>query len=195
MTGRGNFKYVWLEIKIWEVPKSQERPHGLKYSFVYICGTERVVGYDNSEGKGQEIMERFHEGCSPLQGGKIMKVKNIRIAIKDEKELFNEVKAAWKKAERRERVKKHEAIYFENLDAMRKILTEGRLRILKVIKKEHPASIYELANKLQRDIKNTFDDVQFLAQGGLVELKKTNNVRGRTTPEVNYDKILLEIQV
>jgi len=40
------------EIKIWEVPKGKNRPHGLKYSFAYISGGQRVIGYDNAEGKG-----------------------------------------------------------------------------------------------------------------------------------------------
>lgn len=40
------------EIKIWEVPKSKNTLHGLKYSFAYISGAERVIGYDNAEGKG-----------------------------------------------------------------------------------------------------------------------------------------------
>ncbi len=40
------------EIKIWEVPKSKKKPRGLKYSFAYISGAERVIGYDNAEGKG-----------------------------------------------------------------------------------------------------------------------------------------------
>ena len=124
-----------------------------------------------------------------------MRVKNIKIAIKGEKELFNEVKEVWRNLERGGKVKKHEAVYFESLEAMRKVLTEERLRIVKVIKKEHPASIYELAKILGRDVKNTFDDVQFLAQAGLVELRKTKDVREKTTPEVNYDKILLEISV
>jgi predicted transcriptional regulator len=124
-----------------------------------------------------------------------MRVKNIKIAIKGEKELFNEVKEVWRNLERGGKVKKHEAVYFESLEAMRKVLTEERLRIVKVIKKEHPASIYELAKILGRDVKNTFDDVQFLAQVGLVELRKTKDVREKTTPEVNYDKILLEISV
>jgi hypothetical protein len=41
-----------VEIKIWEVPKSKDKPHSLKYSFAYIVEGERVVGYDNGEGKG-----------------------------------------------------------------------------------------------------------------------------------------------
>lgn len=40
------------EIKIWLVPASEHTPHGLKYSFVYIAGGIRVVGYDNERGKG-----------------------------------------------------------------------------------------------------------------------------------------------
>ena len=55
--------------------------------------------------------------------------------------------------------------------------------------------IYELAKKLRRDIKNTFDDGQFLARAGLVKLRKTTDIRERTVPEANYDKILLEISV
>lgn len=40
------------EIKIWKVPESKDKPHGLKYSFAYIVDRKRVVGYDNAEGKG-----------------------------------------------------------------------------------------------------------------------------------------------
>jgi len=48
---------------------------------------------------------------------------------------------------------------------------------------------------LDRDIKNTFDDIRFLAQAGLIELKKTKDGRKKTTPTVNYERILLEIPV
>ncbi len=46
--GDGTFR----EIKIWRVPKSADKPHGFKYSFVYIVDGERVIGYDNAEGRG-----------------------------------------------------------------------------------------------------------------------------------------------
>ena len=124
-----------------------------------------------------------------------MKVRDIRISIKSKEDLFDEVKGVWKKLEKGGSVKRHEGISFENIETMRKILSEERLRILKTIKKEHPKSIYELAKLLRRDIKNTFDDVQFLAQIGLIELKKTREGREKTTPKVNYDRILLEIPV
>lgn len=41
-----------VEIKIWQVPKSKDKPHGVKYSIVYIKGGEKILGYDNAEGKG-----------------------------------------------------------------------------------------------------------------------------------------------
>jgi len=124
-----------------------------------------------------------------------MKVRDIKISIKTNKDLFNEVKEVWGKLEKGEQIKKHEGISFENIKAMRKILSEERLRILKTIKNEHPKSIYELAKFLNRDIKNTFNDVQFLAKIGLIELKKKKEGREKTVLKVNYDRILLEIPV
>ena len=52
------------EIKIWKVPESKDKPHGLKYSFVYIVNGERVIGYDNAEGtiditRGKEYSYKF----------------------------------------------------------------------------------------------------------------------------------------
>lgn len=41
-----------VEIKIWEVPKTTDKPHGVKISLVYIKGKKRLIGYDNAEGKG-----------------------------------------------------------------------------------------------------------------------------------------------
>ena len=41
-----------IEVKIWLVPKSADRPQGYKYSLVYIKHGKRILGYDNAEGKG-----------------------------------------------------------------------------------------------------------------------------------------------
>jgi len=124
-----------------------------------------------------------------------MKVRNIKVAIKSDEDILQEIKQTVGKIERGEKVKKHEGISFDSIDAMRKVLTEERFKILRAVKKEHPGSVYELAKILKRDIKNTFNDVQFLAEAGLLELKKTKDGREKTTPLVNYDKILLEIPV
>jgi len=41
-----------VEMKIWKVPVTKNKPRGYKYSLVYIAKGERVIGYDNAEGKG-----------------------------------------------------------------------------------------------------------------------------------------------
>ena len=42
-----------IETKIWIVPKTSRTPEGFKYSLVYINKKgQRVLGYDNAEGKG-----------------------------------------------------------------------------------------------------------------------------------------------
>ncbi len=125
-----------------------------------------------------------------------MRVKNVTIGIKSVKEMFEDAKGVMKSLERGKKVgKKKPGIYFENLETMRKAITVERLKILKVIKAEHPASIYRLAKMLDRNLKNVSDDVHYLADLGLIELEKTKNGREKTTPTVNYDKILLEIPV
>ena len=41
-----------VEIKLWKIPPTPDKPQGYKYSLVYIVAGERVIGYDNSEKKG-----------------------------------------------------------------------------------------------------------------------------------------------
>ncbi len=121
---------------------------------------------------------------------------NVTIGIKNVKEMLEDAKGVMKSLERSKKVgKKKPGIYFENLETMRKAITVQRLKILKVIKAEHPASIYRLAKMLDRNLKNVSDDVHYLADLGLIELEKTKDGREKTTPTVNYDKILLEIPV
>lgn len=125
-----------------------------------------------------------------------MRVKNIHLGIKSVEDMLHESEAVMKQLEQGGKVsKKKTGIYFENLETMRKAITEERLRILKVIKMQHPSSIYELAKLLSRNIKNVSDDVHYLADLGLIELEKAGSGREKTTPTVNYDKILLEIPV
>jgi len=82
-----------------------------------------------------------------------MKVKKVEIGIKGLKESLGDFAKAWKKLEAGEKVKKHKGVYFESIDAMRTVLTDKRLNLLKAIKDYKPESIYELAKILDRDLK------------------------------------------
>lgn len=41
-----------VEIRLWKVPPSNDKPHGFKYSLVYIVDGRRAIGYDNGEQQG-----------------------------------------------------------------------------------------------------------------------------------------------
>ncbi len=40
-----------IERRVWEVEKSKDFPHGVKYRLVYIHKGKRVLGYDNERAK------------------------------------------------------------------------------------------------------------------------------------------------
>ena len=124
-----------------------------------------------------------------------MRVKNIKITIKSTEAFLEKAKSTMKKIMAGEKVSKKKGLYFENLDAMRKALTPKRLELLHSIKEKQPQSVYGLAKLMKRDLKNVTQDLAFLERLGLVELKKTKDKRSKTTPLVQYDKILLEIAV
>ncbi len=124
-----------------------------------------------------------------------MKIKRVKIGIKGQKESLEDFRRAAKAIERGEKPKKSRGVYFENLDTFRRALTAKRLEMLHAIKESRPSSVYELAKTLDRDIKNVTQDLEYLSDIGLVEMKRTRDKRERITPEVNYDKIDLEIAV
>ncbi len=42
-----------IEVKMWQLSKpAKDKPYGYKYSLVYVVAGERMIGYDNAEGKG-----------------------------------------------------------------------------------------------------------------------------------------------
>ncbi len=121
-----------------------------------------------------------------------MKVKKIKIGIKDLKTALDEFVKTGEAIGRGEKVKKDAGVYFTSLEAFRKALTPKRLELLHIAKTKKPSSINELARMAKRDIKNVADDVKYLEQIGLIEKKETDR---KTKPVVKYDQIALEIAV
>lgn len=83
-------------------------------------------------------------------------------------------------------------LYFRNLNVVRKILTEKRLEILKIVKEKEPGSIYELSKILGRDFKNVYTDLKILRKYGLIELTKRSNVTEILVP---YETITVSMDV
>ena len=53
------------EIKIWRVKSTPDKPHGYKYSLVYIVNGRRVIGYDNAEGRGDH--RHYEDNIEPYR--------------------------------------------------------------------------------------------------------------------------------
>lgn len=124
-----------------------------------------------------------------------MKVKKLCIGIKSLDEVMGDFARAAKALQKGEAVPKKEGLYFTDLRAFRRAITDQRLAILRAIKSNHPRSVYELAKNIRRDVKNVSADLAILQELGLVELKKTKTPRGKVKPSVAYDSINLDIAV
>ena len=121
-----------------------------------------------------------------------MKVKRIKIGIKDLKTALDDFVKTGEAIERGEKVKKETGVYFTSLEAFRKALTPKRLELLHIIKAKKPASINELARVAHRDLKNVADDLKYLEQIGLIEKKESDH---KMRPVISYERIQLDIVV
>jgi len=124
-----------------------------------------------------------------------MKVKKLVIGIKSVDEVMSDFAYAAKELERGNMVKEKKGLYFTDMKAFRRAMSDQRLAILRAIRASNPASVYELAKIVKRDVKNVTADLAILEELGLVELKKTKTLRKKVKPTVPYDAINLDIAV
>jgi len=94
--------------------------------------------------------------------------KQIKIGVGDAATTAKDFIAAWKLAERGEKVLEKNILHFENLEILLKALTPGRWALLKMLHANGPMSIRALAKDLGRDYKNVYTDVQNLENIGLI---------------------------
>lgn len=124
-----------------------------------------------------------------------MKVKNIKLTIKERKGVLNEFAKTLAKARKGEKPVPHEELSFQNIDTLRKVLTEKRMELLHVIKQHAPESIYELAKIVNRDLKSVNTDITVLVDLGLISLEILKEERRKTKPRVEFDKLQVEIAI
>lgn len=122
-----------------------------------------------------------------------MKVKKIK--IKPLEESLKDFASAYRKASQRKFVRKKGGVFFASIGAVRRVLTDNRLHLLKVIKQKKPASLYELAKLTHRDLKNVTQDVNFLEDLGLVDLGKPTGTRRQRRPILLSDRFSVEFAI
>ena len=125
-----------------------------------------------------------------------MKIRKIQVVIQPEEEFRKQLREDFKKIDMGERkLIRKESITFHSIDQFRKVMTNKRIELLKVIKHKKPKSVYELAKLVNRSVDNVNNDVRFLEQLGFIETEKIKNGRHKLTPSVDFDKIEIELPI
>jgi len=124
-----------------------------------------------------------------------MKIRKVTVGIKNIETALDDFVQTGMAVQEGIALKSEKGVYFTSIDAFRKALTPKRLALLKTIKEKKPSSLRQLALISDRNIKNVSMDIKFLEQAGLLEMDEASESDRKTTPRVNYDKILFEIPV
>lgn len=99
-------------------------------------------------------------------------------------------------AEAGKHVEPERDLVFGSYEDLRTFLTTERMRLLRLIRREKPASIYALAKLAQRDRGAVTADLDTLVMLGLVRLTRTKGPgRAHTVPHVDYDRIEFGVDV
>jgi predicted transcriptional regulator len=84
----------------------------------------------------------------------------------------------------------------EDIELLRKILTNEKSKILYALKNKKPSSIYALAKTLKRDFKSVYQDLKILERFGLIEFEaEKNGNRESLKPVLLAEEIQLFIRV
>lgn len=126
----------------------------------------------------------------------MIRTKKLKLNIEDTTEFKKKVKEELREIDKGKAKKlREDSISFQSLNQFRKFLTPKRLELLRVIRHKKPRSMYELAKLVNRTPENVNTDIKFLETLGFVELTRIKEIRRKLVPEVNYDKMTLEIAV
>ncbi len=92
-------------------------------------------------------------------------------------------------------VAKKNVLTFGSVTDYQKFMTEQKLVILAVIASKKPASIYRLAQLVDRDFANVQRDCVALAAQGFIELEETGDAKKSKAPRLTFDYTRIEIQM
>jgi predicted transcriptional regulator len=122
-----------------------------------------------------------------------MKVRKLRIGIRDFDETLDEAAKTVKAVSAGKKVKpKGHRLFFTSPEALRRFLTPKRIELIRLIRKQHPDSINQLAALAHRNFKRVYEDVMSLSDAGMIALTKD---KGHKTALRVADELRLEIVV
>jgi len=124
-----------------------------------------------------------------------IRIKPVGEAMETFRKTFRALEGSTRSATRAQR---SEGVFFTSIEAARKLLTPNRLALLHAIRTERPGSMYALARRIGRDLKNVQQDLKLLESYGLVRLAGSRRAgKGRRTkaPQALFREIALKIAI
>ncbi len=112
----------------------------------------------------------------------------LEIRVGPPRDALDRFEAAWNRLAEGQKVQSFHVLSLEDLPAFAKALTPARWALLESIRKDGPASIYELAKRLGRNYKNVHTDVSALSTLNLLERDAQNRVA------VGWDAVRAEMR-
>ena len=92
--------------------------------------------------------------------------------------------------------KTHGGINFNEIAALRHLLSNEKARILRTIQEKKPESIYGLAKILERDFKSVRKDIELLQQYDIIRLVgKDKGKRKMLKPVLNLDILHIVLKI
>ncbi len=122
-----------------------------------------------------------------------MKLKDVEFIVMSNKEFGEHLNQIFEKVGRGEigEDEPHKIIV-NSIKDVDKILTQERIRLLRVVGEKKPESISELARMLNRKESNVYNDVMYLEGMHLLELKEGSN-HVKKVPVIEYDTVHVTI--
>jgi len=125
-----------------------------------------------------------------------MNLRKLKIIIEHEKTYHKRMRNNLKKIDSGKMNSFDEDLLsFQSLDQFRKFITPKRIELLRVIRKDKPDSVYELAKIVKRKTENVNRDLNELGLMGFVELKKEKKIRTKLKPKIDYESIEIKIPI
>jgi predicted transcriptional regulator len=124
-----------------------------------------------------------------------IRIKPVGEAMETFRKTFRALEGSTRSTTRAQR---SEGVFFTSIEAARKLLTPNRLALLRAIRTERPGSMYALARRIGRDLKNVQQDLKLLESYGLVRLARSRRAgKGRRTkaPQALFREIALKIAI
>ena len=113
--------------------------------------------------------------------------KRVKLHVGTREDMGKRFVSAWRRLERGERVRERH-VTFPDLASMLNALTPKRLELLRDVHREPAPSVKALAERLGRDYKRVYEDVETLAASGLLQRED-----GRVSAP--YDAITAEMRL